>query len=83
MDFEKRLEAMELMLELLDQKSSCSDLYQALSTRWCDWDNQLLWGDTIARPITAIIVMSGLEKIKMQYMPGFVTKSVMYCTTEN
>ena len=35
MDFEKRLEAMELMLELLDQKSSCSDLYAALSTRWC------------------------------------------------
>ena len=34
MDFEKRLEAMELMLELLDQKSSCSDSYHALSTRW-------------------------------------------------
>ena len=64
MDFDKRLEAVELMWRLLGQSSSVPTHYcHAVNTRWLRLvteDNQLSGHSvTIARPITVIIVMSG------------------------
>ena len=64
MDFDKRLEAAELMWRLLGQSSSVPAHYcHAVHTRWLRLvteDNQL--SVTIARPIIVIIVMSGPDK---------------------